>query len=188
MRVILASASPRRQALLRKLIAEFSVCPSDADETLPQGISAERAVALLAQRKAEAVAQENPGCCVIGADTVVELDSRILGKPEDRAQAIEMLESFSGRTQAVYTGMAVVAPGSEPLVSVTRTEVDFYSLSRTEIEQYVDTGEPYDKAGGYGVQEDGGCRLVKAVRGDPYNVVGLPVAVLYRQLRSLGVM
>lgn len=188
MEIILASASPRRRDLLARIAGGFSVIPSDADESLPDGIAPDAAVMLLAQKKAEAVAAlpQSAGCCVIGADTVVVIDGRILGKPADRDAAVAMLELFSGRTHTVYTGMSVLTPAGRR-VSSTATDVTFYTLTSDEISAYVDSGEPYDKAGGYGIQ-DGGCILVKSISGDYYNVMGMPVAVLYRQLRELCVI
>lgn len=188
MKLILASQSPRRQELLGRLTRDFSVVPSDADETLPPDIVPQAAVLLLARKKAAEVAARPPyqDCCIIGADTVVSIDGCILGKPADRPQAVEMLTLLSGRTHTVYTGMAVLTP-QEERTWVTETQVTFYPLSPGEIAAYADSDEPYDKAGGYGIQS-GGCILVKEISGDYYNAIGLPVAVLCRQLRALKIL
>ncbi len=184
MKWILASASPRRKELLAKLGIPFEVIVSDCDETLPPDTPADRAAELLARRKAEAVAAEHPDAVVIGADTTVVLGSAILGKPHDRADCVRMLTALSGQTHRVITGTAFVAGGKTRSFSEV-TEVTFFGLSPAEIAAYADSGEPYDKAGGYGIQGQGGL-LIEGIRGDYYNVVGLPVARLLRELRKIG--
>lgn len=183
MRRILASQSPRRQELLRLIYSRFEVVPADADETLPGDMSPREAVEYLAALKAGAVAGVHPHDLVIGADTVVAIDNKILGKPRDRAQAADMLRSLSGRTHEVYTGVAVRSPKGDAGFSVC-TEVEFYPLDEHTISWYLETGEYADKAGAYGIQGYGSL-LVGAVRGDYFNVVGLPVARLWRELRRL---
>ncbi len=185
MKLILASQSPRRKELLGYYTNDFQVRVSQADETLPEGIDPGEAVALLAQRKAQAVAAlpECKGCRIIGADTVVAVEGHILGKPHSPEEAREMLELLSGRVHSVYTGVAVLGPG-EREVFTQRTQVEFYPLSAREIDDYVATGEPMDKAGAYGIQGRGGL-LVRRLEGDYFNVMGLPVARLARVLKML---
>lgn len=175
--VILASGSPRRQELLQLVIDHFEVCVSDVDETLPEGIAPRDAVEMLAQRKAQTVAELRPHALVIGADTVVAVEGRILGKPRDDEQAAEMLRMLSGRTHQVYTGVAVCEKNESNVFSCC-TQVEFALLSEAEIDWYLSTGEPFDKAGGYGIQGYG-ARFVKGISGDYFNVMGLPVNRLY---------
>jgi septum formation protein len=175
--VILASGSPRRQELLQLVIDHFEVCVSDVDETLPEGIAPRDAVEMLAQRKAQTVAELRPHALVIGADTVVAVEGRILGKPRDDEQAAEMLRMLSGRTHQVYTGVAVCEKNKSNVFSCC-TQLEFAPLSEAEIDWYLSTGEPFDKAGGYGIQGYG-ARFVKGISGDYFNVMGLPVNRLY---------
>ena len=178
--VILASQSPRRKELLRLLVPDFLVEVSQADEAADWSMGPRQAVEELALRKARAVAARHPRDTVIGADTVVVLDGRVLGKPADPEDAARMLRALSGRRHQVCTGAAVVSPaGERSLVSVT--QVEMYPLSPEEIRWYVATGEPMDKAGAYGIQGKG-CRLVRGIQGDYFTVVGLPVAALARML------
>ena len=186
MKLILASASPRRKELLGKLGVPFEVIVSDCDETLPEGIPSEEAAELLAVRKAAAVAKLHPDAVVIGADTTVLLDDVILGKPHDRAECCEMLHLLSGRQHKVVTGVAVFWDGHTASFS-DETLVQFYPLTEAEIAAYADSDEPYDKAGAYGIQGQG-TLLVSGISGDYSNVVGLPVARLARQLRSFGLL
>ena len=186
MKLILASASPRRRELLQKLGVPFEVIVSDCDETLPPDTPAERAAELLARRKAEAVAALYPEAVVIGADTTVVLGNTILGKPHDREECVQMLTALSGNTHRVITGAAFIVNGKTRSFSET-TEVRFFALSPAEIAAYADSDEPYDKAGGYGIQGQGAL-LVEAICGDYCNVVGLPVARLARLMRTFGVL
>ena len=183
--IILASASPRRQELLKMAVKEFSICPADVDETLPENISAENAAEYLAVKKAQAVASapEHIYDPVIGCDTVIILDGEIMGKPRDINHAREMLTKLSGRVHKVITGVCICSRGKQTSFSET-TEVEFYPLSEKEIEDYIKTGDPMDKAGSYGIQSEG-CMLVKGIKGDFFNVVGLPVARLKRELEKM---
>ncbi|MBP0971059.1 MAG: septum formation protein Maf [Oscillospiraceae bacterium] len=180
--LILASASPRRRELMEKIGLPFSVTVSDCDETLPEDTPADRAAELLAVRKAEAVAAAHPEALVIGADTTVIHGDTVLGKPADREDCIRMLRLLSGDTHRVQTGCALIC-GDRRRSFTAETLVTFYPLTDAEITAYADSDEPYDKAGAYGIQGIGGL-LIEGIRGDYYNVVGLPVARLARELRK----
>ena len=179
--IILASASPRRKELLGVITNNFEVIPSDAEEIVPSGITADKTAEYLAKIKALSVAQIHPESIVIGADTCVVADGVILGKPKDKAQAKQMIKLLSGKTHKVITGCAIMKNGKVDSFSVC-TEVEFYPLSGEEIERYINTLEPYDKAGGYGIQGKASL-FVKGIKGDYFNVVGLPVAELNRKLK-----
>lgn len=178
----MASASPRRRELLTQAGIPCIVCPAHADETLSPGIAPEDAVLELARRKGRAVLPANPGKVVLAADTLVAIDHEILGKPENEAQAAAMLRRLSGREHRVFTGVAIGKDGRETGF-VECTAVEFYELTDREIAGYIRTGEPMDKAGAYGIQGYG-CVLVRRIRGDYHNVVGLPVARVWRELRA----
>ena len=182
MSVVLASASPRRRELLQRAGVEFIVRVSDADEHIEPDTPPHEAVMALARQKALAVAKTCPGDLVIGADTVVVYDGAILGKPADAADAARMLRMLSGKTHVVYTGVCLVCADKEETF-YEQTQVTFYPLTEQEIEAYVATGEPMDKAGAYGIQGRG-CTLVQGICGDYFNVVGLPVAAVCRRLRA----
>lgn len=186
-KIILASASPRRRALLEGIgLADFTILPSDADEELPENISPGEAVKLLAKTKAESVSKSAGGnAVVIAADTVVCYQDEILGKPADRGDAFRMLSMLSGKTHAVYTGFCV-RNGSREILASERTEVEFRPLTSEEIWSYIDTGEPFDKAGAYGIQGLG-AMLVRRIDGDYYNVMGLPVCRLSLALKEFGI-
>ena len=183
-RLILASASPRRQELLRRIAEEFTVCPADADETLPVGLSVKRQIETLARRKAEAVWALHPQDTVIGADTMVVADGKPLGKPVDAADARRMLKLLSGRTHEVITGLAVLSPVGERVGHRT-TRVHVRALTDAEIDRYIATGEPMDKAGAYGIQGRGAV-LISGIEGDYFNVGGLPLELLYTMLSELN--
>ena len=185
--LILASQSPRRREILQMLGYEFQCRPAHADETTPAGVGPGEAVELLAARKARAAAEDAAAdAVVLGSDTVVVLDGRILGKPADEAQAAAMLRSLSGRTHRVYTGVALLRGGDARCFHQC-TEVTFYPLTAAEIAAYVATGEPMDKAGAYGIQGKGSA-LVEGIRGDFFTVVGLPAGRTVRALREWGVL
>ena len=185
--LILASQSPRRRELLAAVLPGFRVQVSAADETLPAGIDPAEAVQLLARKKAEAVLAlqpESEKTVVIGADTVVAVDGRILGKPRSREDCIAMLRALSGREHAVHTGVALLR-GKEGRVFAETTRVEFWPLAGEDIAWYASTPEPYDKAGGYGIQGLGSI-LVKGIAGDYFTVMGLPVSRLWRELRAFA--
>ena len=182
MKCILASQSPRRKELLSLCVEDFIVCPSNIPEIVPEGLQAEKHSEFLAKIKAEDIAKKYPDDIVIGADTCVILGDEILGKPKDRADAERMLKMLSNNTHKVITGCAVVKNGVCESFSVS-TAVSFFKLSQAEIDAYLDTSEPYDKAGSYGIQSKGGL-FVKEIKGDYFNVVGLPVAYLNKVLKK----
>ena len=179
-RIILASKSPRRKELMGLLFPQFEVQASDVDETLPEGVSLGRAVELLALRKGQAVAGAEPDALVIAADTLVTLGSVVLGKPTGREDAARMLRLLSGRVHQVYTGVALLE-GERTNRFHCVTDGEFSPLTEEEIRWYLSTGEPFDKAGAYGIQGYG-ARFIRGVREDFFNVMGLPVNELYRQI------
>lgn len=181
MKLILASKSPRRKELLGMLCPDFRVEVQQADETIAPGTPPQEAVEQLARRKARAV-MAGPGEAVIGADTIVVLDGRIMGKPADEADAKHMLSALQGRSHSVFTGVCV-RDGQKEVARVCETQVEFAPMTDEEIDWYVSTGEPMDKAGAYGIQGLGGL-LVREIRGDYYNVVGLPISCLYDMLKE----
>lgn len=183
--LILASKSPRREELLQKITDDFEIIVSDVDEVLPSDITCEEAPVYLAALKANAVAREHPGSVVIGSDTVVILDGVILGKPKDEDDAFSMLRRLSGKTHTVITGCCITDGKNERRFSDS-TQVTFYELTDEEIQKYIATGDPMDKAGSYGIQEKG-TLFVKGIVGDFFNVMGLPIAKLFRELREFEV-
>ena len=179
MRIVLASKSPRRKELLSTVYNSFEIITEEVDETLPLGVHPREGVEILAVRKGEAVAKGlGADALVISSDTLVEMDGVALGKPTSPYDAVRMLTSLSGRGHNVHTGVAVHYRG-RVFSGVDSTEVRFRSLSLTEIEEYVRTGEPMDKAGSYGIQGLGG-RFVEEYRGDFDTVVGLSVSLTER--------
>ncbi|RFU62559.1 nucleoside triphosphate pyrophosphatase [Bacillus sp. V59.32b] len=180
-RLILASSSPRRKELLQFLQIPFQTIHVNVDESIEPALTAEEAVKDLALRKATNIATEHKESCVIGSDTVVAVDGGILGKPVDRADAKKTLEMLSGKTHSVYTGVAIISD-KDRTVFAEKTDVTFWELSDEDIEAYLETGEPFDKAGSYGIQGYGSL-LVKGITGDYYTVMGLPVARLSRELK-----
>lgn len=178
--IILASKSPRRKELLRLITEEFIIKTADTDETLPERISPDEAVLHLS--KIKALPFKNDSDIIIGADTVVAADGRILGKPAGDENAFEMLRFLSGREHSVFTGVTIISPEREKSF-FRETKVRFYNLSDSEIRDYIKTGKCRDKAGAYGIQ-GAGALLVREIEGDYFNVVGLPVSALFRELKS----
>ena len=185
LKVVLASASPRRKELIKLIFDDFAVLPAECDETLPDGINAVEAVEYLSKIKNNATKRLlNGDELVISADTVVVVDGKILGKPVDKDDARRMIKLLSGRVHQVYTGITI----SQKEKSVTfseKTDVEFLPLSEQEIEEYISTSEPYDKAGAYGIQGKASL-LIKGIKGDYFNVVGLPVSRLNRELSEFS--
>ena len=185
--IVLASASPRRQELLRQIGCGFRVVVSDAEELSGDGISPEQLAVENARRKAEDVAAKEGGNApVLGADTVVAVDETILGKPKDETDAVRMLRLLSGRQHFVYTGIALVYRG-EVYGDVVRTEVWVDELSEKEIEAYIATGEPMDKAGAYAVQGIA-AKFIPRIDGSFSNVVGLPLHAVKELARKAGIV
>ncbi|HPY83498.1 MAG: septum formation protein Maf [Ruminococcus sp.] len=182
MDIILASASPRRRELMKLITESFTAVSTDADETLPEGIQPDKASEYLSCVKAEAAAASYPDALVIGCDTVVIVDDFILGKPVGEVQCREFLSLLSGRSHRVITGCTLIYKGNKHTFSCS-TDVNFLELSDDDIERYIATGEPFDKAGGYGIQGKGAL-LIESIFGDYFNVVGLPVSMLNRELNS----
>jgi septum formation protein len=188
MTLYLASASPRRAALIKLLgVKHFEIRPGSVDEIFDYSESPQAIVQDLAFQKAEAVVatirpDDAPGV-VLGADTIVVLGDKILGKPLDATDAQRMLRSLASHTHTVFTGVALIETGSKRSHAFfEKTQVTFRDLSDEEISAYIATGSPMDKAGAYGIQEDHGAVFVKKIVGDYYNVVGLPLCSLYEEL------
>ncbi len=185
-RLILASQSPRREALLKQVGLDFEIVPSDLEEELAPGMAPAEAAALLALDKARSVASQRGDGLVIGADTIVVVDGQVLGKPAGPEEARGMLRLLSGREHQVTTGIAVVdAAGGRSRSGSVTTDVRFVPLSEEIIDRYVATKEPLDKAGAYGIQGFGAL-LIERVSGDYNNVVGLPVRRLAELLWEFG--
>jgi len=166
--------------LLRQIGFDPNVIPCDVNEEFDLSLPASENAVVLALRKAREVARTINGAIVIGADTIVTLDGRMLGKPEDPDEAVRMLEMLSGKTHVVHTGYALVDRPSDAYVTgVEETLVTFRNIPRSEIEEYVAGGSPMDKAGAYGIQDDYGAVFVTRIEGCFYNVVGLPLSSLY---------
>ncbi len=182
--LILASASPRRKELFGLISDSFRIVPALSDEVIDYTLSEGEIVKSLAGKKAKEVSEGFPNSVVVGADTMVFCQGKALGKPKDSKDAEEMLTFLSGKVHSVYTGVAVANKGNILKAFSEETEVEFYPLSSEEIKRYADSGEPMDKAGAYGIQGKGAL-LIKGIRGDYYNVMGLPVGRLYRELEQI---
>ena len=185
--IVLASGSPRRQELLRRIgITDFDVVVPHADETCPAGLTAQQTVAHIAEKKAEAAkALTAPEDIVITADTMVFLDDERLGKPRDEADALRMLSELAGNKHTVCTGVTV-RKGEKQKCFTVSTDVYFRAASESELRAYIASGEPMDKAGAYGIQGLGSL-LVERIDGDFFNVMGLPVLALSLALRDFGI-
>jgi len=184
--LILASASPRRQELLRNANIPFEVQPAEIDEDPLPSEPAKACAERLAREKAQAIAQKRPGDAVLGADTVVVIDNQILNKPVDVPDATRMLRLLSGRTHQVITGVCLVVQGQYAVASET-TSVTMSEISEEEIAAYAASGEPVDKAGAYAIQGRA-SRWIPRIEGDYSNVVGLPISRVYRMLQQAGVI
>lgn len=189
--IILASQSPRRRHLLSQIGLEFAVQPSAFDEdSISLDTQPDEYVQRLALGKASDIASRlKEKHLVIGADTTVVLQNSIINKPIDKNDAIAMLKKLSGNTHTVFTGIALVsAPEGIRISSVQKTDVTFRNLQEDEIVSYVESGSPMDKAGAYGIQDDFGAVFVENISGCYYNIVGLPLEMLYRKLRALSTL
>jgi septum formation protein len=188
MNVVLASASPRRARLLQRLDIDFITDPSSANEDRVTHSEPSLLVEKLAQVKGRDVAKRNPDSFLIAADTIVWFQGSVLGKPKEPHQAREMLRSLSNNTHEVYSGVYCCLTGSggnivDDFTFHQRTKVTFSALNDHEIDYYISTGSPFDKAGAYGIQDDFGSLFVQEIEGDYYNVVGFPLNKFYQQLK-----
>ncbi len=188
-KIILASQSPRRKQLLEWAEVPFEVIVQAVDESYPEGMAFEQVPVHIAKQKAESIKlllnAENKKLPILAADTIVICNHKIIGKPKDRQDAIEILQSLSGNQHTVITGV-VILYADNTISFADTTDVLFYSLTTQQIEFYVDKYKPYDKAGAYAIQEWIGVIGIKSIKGDFYNVMGLPVSKVVRELNKLG--
>lgn len=185
-RIILASQSPRRKQLLEWAEVPFDIVVKETDERFPPGLEPEQVAVYIARNKALAVqALRDPSETILAADTIVVLGDNIIGKPVHREDAVSILLALSGEKHKVITGV-VIRKGEREIAFADVTEVEFHEVSVKEIEFYVDKYKPYDKAGAYAIQEWIGVTGIKAIHGDFYNVMGLPVSRVVKELRKLG--
>lgn len=189
-RIVLASGSPRRKELLALLGWEFDILPAEQEEIIRGSTPADIVMELSLQKALEVSARTQEEMLVIGADTMVALSNQVMGKPEDEAQACHMLQKLQGQIHQVYTGVTLVyGPGQrrEQYTFYERTNVEMYPMTQEQIQDYVRTGEPMDKAGAYAIQGIA-ARYVKQIQGEYNNVVGLPVARLYQEMYRRGLV
>lgn len=186
MNLILASASPRRKELLGKIGLEFDIIPAKGEEVVTKNLPWEVVEELSFQKAKEIADMQTEECIVIGSDTIVAKEEKIMGKPKDEADAYEMLSEIAGNVHQVYTGVTLIRTGKEPKVITfaEKTDVHLYPMSDDEIYAYIATKDPMDKAGAYGIQGDFAIH-VKGIEGDYYNVVGLPIGKVYQELKQL---
>lgn len=201
-KIVLASGSPRRKELLEQVGLEFEICPAKGEEIISKSIphevvvelseqkAKEVAAAVVAYDEAHADITTPTDIMVIGADTVVAFEDKILGKPKDEEDAKDMLRMLSDKTHSVYTGVTIVFISKEGKTGIhsfyEKTDVSFYPLSDLEIQRYIESGDPLDKAGAYGIQGEF-AKHIKGIQGEYNNVVGLPIARLYQELLRLGI-
>jgi septum formation protein len=181
--LILGSTSPRRQYLMREVGFSFTIEKPDVEESFPPDLPVEDVAKYLATKKAEYFRPSITDQVVVTADTVVIINNYILNKPQDRLEAIEMLTVLSGKTHRVMTGVCIISAEKEESFDDT-TEVTFKALTRTEIEFYVDTYKPYDKAGAYGAQDWIGMVAIEKIQGSYFNVMGLPIHKVHQHLMN----
>ena len=186
MKLILASASPRRKELLAKTGLSFDIIPTKGEETITKIIPAEVVMELSLQKAKEIADLQTEDCIVIGADTIVAKGDTIMGKPKDEADAFRMLDMISDDCHQVYTGVTIIRTGeqAETLTFAEKTDVYLYPISEKDIRAYIESGDPMDKAGAYGIQGDFAVH-VKGIQGDYYNVVGLPIGRVYQELQRM---
>lgn len=181
-KIILASQSPRRKQLLEWAEIDFEVVVSETDESFPAGMSVSEAAIFIAKAKAKVIAINHTDRIVLAADTIVVIDNKIIGKPKNRANAIEILQKLEGKSHQVITGVSFMFKDQE-VCFADITEVEFHPLSQAQIEFYIDKYKPYDKAGAYAIQEWIGVVGIKKINGDFYNVMGLPVSRVIQTLQ-----
>ena len=185
-RVILASKSPRRKELMELLNIPFDVIVSDIDEQIDYNNDLVKEIEKLSYQKAMAVFKDHNNALVIGSDTIVKINNDVLGKPKSIEMAKNMLRELSDNTHEVVTGVTILYQDKvETFSSVAK--VTFYPLTEEEIDEYVNSNEPMDKAGSYAIQGDG-AKFIKSIEGDYYTIVGLPIAELYHRLKKYSVM
>ena len=186
MKLILASASPRRRELLGKIGMEFDVLPAKGEEVVTKKLPWEVVEELSFQKAKEIADLQTEECIVIGSDTIVAKGKEIMGKPKSEEDAFRMLSEISGNCHQVYTGVTLIRTGEQPKVITfaEKTDVYLYEMSKQEILAYIATKDPMDKAGAYGIQGDFAIH-VKGIEGDYYNVVGLPIGKVYQELKQL---
>ena len=186
MELILASASPRRKELLEKIGLPFTVQPAKGEERITQKSPAAVVMELSRQKAEEIAAAQTEDCIIIGADTVVAKGEKIMGKPKDEADAKQMLRSIADDCHQVYTGVTLIRTGAHPQSATFQEETDvfLYPISDAELDAYIASGDPMDKAGAYGIQGDFAI-YVKRIAGDYYNVVGLPIGRVYQELKRM---
>lgn len=181
----MASASPRRKQLFKEIVSHFEILPAVGEEKVDSSLSPAEQCRVLAVQKAREIAQNHRGRYVLGADTVVAIDGKVLGKPLDEKDAKVMLTSLSGRTHEVFTGVCMISPSGKEISDVAATKVRFFPLQESFIDGYIKSGSPMDKAGAYGIQDGG---LVEGIDGSYSNVVGLPVELckkMYEEITSM---
>ncbi len=186
MKLILASASPRRKELLAKTGLAFDIIPAKGEEVITKTIPAEVVMELSMQKAKEIADQQEGDCIIIGSDTVVAKGDTIMGKPKDKEDAFRMLDMISDDCHQVYTGVTIIRTGEEAktITFAEKTDVYLYPISEEDIHAYIASGDPMDKAGAYGIQGDFAVH-VKGIEGDYYNVVGLPIGRVYQELKKL---
>lgn len=184
-KIILASKSPRRKQILEQVGLKFTVVVSDFDETRIKFKTPQEMVKKLSLEKARIIAAKNPNVIIIGADTTVIYKNEIIGKPTSKQDAVRILKLLSGKVHEVVTGFTVVG-GKKSITKAVTSRVKFKQLSEAEIKAYVETGEPMDKAGGYGIQDKGGV-FIENIQGDYFNIVGLPIFAVSEVLKQFGV-
>lgn len=180
-KILLASKSPRRQELLQGLNLNFEIVSINSDESFPEILKREQITEYISENKAKAYTHLNSNELLITADTLVWLDGKIMGKPADKSEAFEMIQSMSGKTHEVFTSVTLKSESKIRTFSDV-TEVEFDEISSEEINFYIDNYKPFDKAGAYGIQEWIGYAKIKGIRGCYYNVMGLPLPKLYQEL------
>lgn len=183
-KIILASNSPRRRQLLEMAEISFEVMVAQTDESYPENLPLENIPEHIALQKALAIKEKINNATILAADTIVAINNKIIGKPADRTDAIEILKELSGNTHVVISGVAILS-GEKKIVFNEVTEVTFYKLTEARIIHYIDRYKPYDKAGAYAIQEWIGAIGIKAIHGDYYNVVGLPISKVVQTLDFL---
>lgn len=186
-KIILASKSPRRIKLLKELGFEFEVHPANINEDIYEKLQPAEYVMKLSYLKANEVARKFQDCVVIAADTTVFLNGEYLNKPKNKENAFEILRKLSGQTHQVFTGITIIDNQKNKLITdYQKTDVTFRELDDDEINYYIETGSPMDKAGAYGIQDDFGAVFVKHINGCYYNIVGLPIELLFRRLKEIS--